>query len=467
MSNDKSIQKSRSNIHYELSPGTKMTATAAKTLYVFTYFIQSMAKKFPSIAAFNADFGTGSTEVTIPKYQLFKYTVGASTDQKTGSRNYKILRDVIDELKELSISWDNKAEEGKENRGFIRVFPSIVELNGDITFTVPSKVRQFFVDDNYVASIDWMKVNESISSRYAIFLNEIIEERMFGLSETAASLNFTDDEIRTALKVTYTVDDSGRKTYINPTLGSLKAKVLTPAITQYNDARLTFEVLNCEYRASEGYWFIDITRRIPQLITRANTLFPDEMIRINTFFSSIRLSTSAKEKYTLTLTNEKEIRYILYLIDIFEENKKRVTTSLAGYFNGCYQSNRDHFELSWEDIQNKQRLEKEKNKQLAKEAIAKQNSQFREDFIKMQHEKFRISVLDDKVQDFSYLDAYKTFLTKSLMIPSFKQELEVLSRNGNVNADSMPFRSFVTEYVKIDESECRLYVSRQTKTLKV
>lgn len=467
MSDSKQISKSRANIHYTLEPGAKQTTTAVKTLYVFTYFIQSLAKDFGSAVAFNRSIGTGLLDVTISKSALFKYTVGASGDEKSGSRNYKILNDVIEELKELSLNFDNFEEEGKEDRGFIRVFPGIREKNGNVIFTVSSAAREFFVSDNSVAFIDWVKVNESFSGRYGIHLNEVIEERMFGSSESSASLAFTDEEIRNALKVQYSLTDDGEKLYSNPTNGSLKAKVLTPAVEQYNRAGLTFEVLGVEFNKSEGFWFIDILRRKSQLITKLSTQFAEEFVRIQTFFSEIKLNKAAREKYENTLTSEMEIAYVLYLIDIVEENQSRITKSLSAFFVHCYHQNRESFDRDYAAIKAKQRQEKELKRQETIRLVNEQNQRFRDEFIKMAHDNFRDAVATGKISSTEYQEAYSTYLSKSLLIPAFKEEYQRLRESGLVFVDSMPFRSFASQHVVIDETECKRYVSNQTKALKV
>lgn len=465
VSEDNRITKSRASIHYELQPGTKLTATAAKTLYVFSYFLQVMSKKFDSAAAFNADFGTGNTEVSIPKSQLFKYTIGGS---KTVCRNYQILTAVIDELKELSICWNNGKDEGQEDRGFIRVFPGIRELNGNVIFTVPARVRQLFVDDKAVAKIDWIKVNDSFSSRYPLHLNEIIEERMFESKELAASLAFTNEEIRNALKLQYTIDSStGQKVYSNPTPASFKGKVLKGAVEQYNAAELNFTISLYEYRKSEKCWFIDIHRTKPKSLSTIGSQFPEEIIRIQTFFINIKLAKHAVDKYISLLVSEKEIRYFLYLIDVMEQSKERISTNAAGYFNGCFQKNREIFEQSWLEIQQKQRAEKDAKKLAAQKDIQEQNNKFRLQYIKLQQDNFIAAVSTGKVAAVQYLDAYLNFLRRSLLIPAFKAEYELLNSKEVVNVDSMPFRSFVTEYVQVDEAECKKYVSNQQKTLKI
>lgn len=468
MSVDKRISKSRANIHYQLAPDTKLTTTAVKALYVFTYFIQNFAKKYDSTAAFNSAYGTGNIEISIPKYMLFKYTVGATAGDKVGSRNYKILTEVFEELKDLSITWDNKEEEGKEHRGFHRLFPGIEEFQGDVIFTVPSRVRQFFVNDSPVAVIDWVRINENISSRYGIFLNEVVEEKMYGSTENSASLNFSDDELRNALKIQYTLDSSTQtKIYSNPTRSSLKAKVLKPAIDQYNKAELNFELSNLEFSKTDNVWYLDVHRRETQVISRIAADYPDEFLRIYDFLTRIKLSKVAKEKLVSRLTVEKEVRYILYLIDIMEENTEQIKKSISGYFMGCYEANRADFEMRWKEIQSKQLRDIEKQKLDAIANIQLQNETFRKQYKENQYKKYIDDVLIGKIKSSEYLEQYKAFLKKSLMISSFKQEFEDLTSNQSINPESMPFRGFVTEQVKIDEKECAKFISNQTKRIKL
>lgn len=450
-----------------LGPGVKLTTTAVKTMNVFMYFIQSLAKNFANADSFNRSIGTGNLEVSISKSLLFNYTVGASTDEKSGSRNYKILRDVFNELKELEISFDNLQDEGREDRGFVRVFPGIRELNGSVIFTVSSTARETFVNDKVVASIDWVRVNEAISGRYGMHLNDIIEERMFASTETFASLAFTDEELRNALHVQYVLNDKGEKVYSNPDNGSLKGKVLKSALQNYNKACLTFEVLNVEFSKEEQVWFVDVQRRKSRQASLISREFPDEIVRIQTFFSKIKLGKAAREKYEETLVSEKEVSYLLYLIDIVEENQNRVTKSMSAYFVGCYQQNREKFESDWGVIKTKQRHEKELKRQETIRIFNEQNQRFRDDYIKMTHDNFREAVATGMINSNEYQDAYSTYLSKSLLIPSFKEEYQRLHESGLVFVDSMPFRSFVSQHVQIDENECRKYISNQTKTLKV
>lgn len=450
-----------------LGPGVKLTTTAVKTMNVFMYFIQSLAKNFPNADAFNRSIGTGNLEVSISKSLLFNYTVGASSDEKSGSRNYKILRDVFNELKELEINFDNHQEEGNEDRGFMRVFPGIRELNGSVIFTVSSAARETFVNDKIVASIDWVRVNEAFSARYGMHLNDIIEERMFASTETYASLAFTDEELRNALHVQYSLNDKGEKVYSNPDNGSLKAKVLKSALQHYNDACLTFEVLNVEFNKEEQMWFVDIQRRKSRQVSLISREFPDEIVRIQTFFSKIKLGKTAREKYEESLISEKEVSYMLYLIEIVEENQSRVTKSLSAYFVGCYQQNREKFESDWDAIKTKQRHEKQIKRQETIKSFNEQNQRFREDFIRMTQDNFREAVATGQIRSSEYQEAYSNFLSKSLLIPAFKEEYQRLRDSGLVFVDSMPFRSFASQHVQIDELECRKYISNQTKTLKI
>lgn len=467
MSNSKHISKSKASIHYMLGPGVKLTTTAVKTMNVFMYFIQSLAKNLPTADAFNRSIGTGNLEVSIPKTLLFNYTVGASSDGKSRSRNYKILNDVIAELKQLEINFDNHQEEGREDRGFMRVFPGIREYNGSVIFTVSSAAREVFVNDNTVAKIDFVRVNEEFSARYGMHLNDLIEERMFTSTENYASLAFTDEEIRNGLHVQYSLNDEGEKVYSNKDNGSLKAKVIQPAIEQYNEACLTFECLNVEFNKEEQMWFIDIQRRKSRLFSLISREFPDEIVRIQTFFSTIKLNKAARVKLEESLISEKEVSYMLYIIEIVEENQARVTKSLSAYFVGCYQQNREKFEADWEAIKAKQLLEKQKKRLETIKTLNEQNQRFREDFIKMTQDNFREAVAVGQISSSEYRDAYSSFLSKSLLIPAFKQEHQQLQESGLVCVDSMPFRSFASQHVQIDENECQRYISNQTKTLKV
>jgi len=448
------INKSHPSIHFTLDPKVTMTGAAAKGLNAVIYAMQRQARTLAdSISEYHAQIGKGNSE-TVMALSEFSKLVGFK------GRNYEALRETIMDMGEMKVTWSNGMD-GKDGAyGFHNLFVSAKVEDGKIRFVIPCESRELFINDKNVAVIDFMKVNDCLSSKYSIFLHDLIEEQMTQQIDQSAIalLGFSNEELRNGLKVPYEIVE-GKKQYSYPIPSKFIDKVLKPAIKEYNEADMKYRVV--DFRHERGkIWYLEVSPVSKSFLRALEVQRPDELLDLITALKRFGLNDAKRSEITNEIANEKEFAYLQYCVELTKEKSTAKSGQQGGYFLSVMKNNSDAFDKIWEDKCRIRALESEVRRRAEQDAIEKQKSEYRAQYIKDRIDRYLSSVYQDDDQLDDLIESVLVHLHESAhpLYKRYKLEIEA----GKIpSADDPTVRIVAQQRLDISEKEITAYVNIQ------
>jgi hypothetical protein len=448
------INKSHPSIHFTLDPKVTMTGAAAKGLNAVIYAMQRQARTMAdSIVEYHAKIGRGNSE-TVMAISEFSKLVGFK------GRNYEALRDTIMDMGALKVTWSNGVE-GKDGAyGFHNLFVSAKVEDGKIRFVIPCESRELFINDKNVAVIDFMKVNDCLSSKYSIFLHDLIEEQMTQQVDQSAIaiLGFSNEELRNGLKVPYEMVD-GVKQYSYPIPSKFIDKVLKPAIREYNEADMKYRVV--DYRHEKGrVWYLEISPVSKSYLRALELQRPDEILELITALKGFGLNDAKRSEITNSIANEKEFAYLQYCVDLTREKSTAKSGQQGGFFLSVLKNNTDAFDKIWEEKSRIRTLEAEVRRRTELDAIDRQKSEYRSQYIKNRIDSYLATVFENEDQMDELMEAVLLYLHESghPLYKRYKLNIEGGSLPGQ---DDPMVRIVAQQRLDISEDEISAFVAMQ------
>lgn len=448
------INKSHPSIHFTLDPKVTMTGAAAKGLNAVIYAMQRQARTMAdSIAEYHAKIGKGNSE-TVMAISEFSKLVGFK------GRNYEALRDTIMDMGALKVTWSNGIDGKDSAYGFHNLFVSAKVEDGKIRFVIPCESRELFINDKNVAVIDFMKVNDCLSSKYSIFLHDLIEEQMTQQIDQSAIaiLGFSNEELRNGLKVPYEVVD-GVKQYSYPIPSKFIDKVLKPAIKEYNLADMKYRVV--DYRHEKGkLWYLEVSPVSKSYLRALEIQRPDELLDLITALKRFGLNDAKRSEITNAIANEKEFAYLQYCVELTKEKSNAKSGQQGGFFLSVMKNNTDAFDKIWEEKFRIRTLEAEIRRRTELESIDKQKSDYRSQYIKNRIDTYLASVYENEEQLDDLMEAVLAHLQESghPLLKRYKLDIE-----GGILPDQHDpmVRTVAMKQLDISDEEIAEFVNMQ------
>ena len=333
------ITKSMPAIHLTVDPKTEMTLGAAKALNAVNYLMQMKTHGSRLGAkAYRDLLGAGSVTLTAKTYE-FMALMGSS------SRNVAYLRKLVNEVGSIRYSWDNKLEGNNLDLGFVNMFTSGRVHNGEVVFTIPPETRDLFITDKPVAVIDFLTLHENIGSKYGLTLNDLIQQQMFRSDEKNKTFTLKDSVLRNALNIKFKVED-GEIIYSYAKPADLKRKVIDVAVKDYNEAKLEYKVVECNYNKAMGeyYWTFQIEHHSEFERRAVLSELSGEILKISTALAEFGVSDQKKSELITSANNEYDVHFLLYCI---QQTKNFKPKNKAAYFLSIFSNNKQAFDDVW------------------------------------------------------------------------------------------------------------------------
>lgn len=448
------INKSHPSIHFTLDPKVIMTGAAAKGLNAVIYAMQRQARTLAdSISEYHSKIGKGNTETVMPLSEFSKL-VGFK------GRNYDALRATVMDMGEMKVTWSNGLDGKNGEYGFHNLFVSAKVEAGKIRFVIPCESRELFINDKNVAVIDFMKVNDCLSSKYSIFLHDLIEEQMTQQIDqnAVALLGFTDDELRNCLKVPYEIND-GHKKYSYPHPSRFIDKVLKPAISEYNLADMKYCVINFHHEKGK-IWYLQVSPVSKAYIRALEINRPDELLSLIVSLKAFGLNDAKRTEITNEIQNEKQFAYLQYCVELTKEKSTSKSGQQGGYFLSILKNNSDAFDKIWDENCRIRALEAEVKRRAEHEAIDKQKSLFRSQYIKNRVDNYLSSIYENEESLDDLIESVLLHLQKSIhpLYKRYKHDFEC----GKLPSIEDPMvRIIAQERLNISEHEIEEHVKMQ------
>ncbi|WP_445768462.1 hypothetical protein [Rheinheimera sp.] len=436
------VEKSHSNIHQTINPTVKYTAMQAKVLHAVQFMLQqTMVKENVSPQEFHRNH-KGNLEVTI-KSPDFRRLIDCE------SRNSDYIRKIMNELRNLSATWDTLSTDTKQGKiGFHNLFIAAEYTSSHFKFLLPNHTVKLLVSDEKSAVIDVLTVAQSLDSKYAVFLNDLLEEHSYKTSSDDFMISLTDDELRNLMKIPFKEKDKV-KVYSYPQPAALVRTVLKPATTQINAANLRFEVVDYNYVKKDGvlYWSFSVASKKTKLLHNFAVLHALELDGIRKALKEFGVSASAITKISNSISSEKELDYVQFNIEIVKEKikEKTVKTTPARLFMSCHEKNRDAHDSKWLDHKRQKEIENSIRRAQYDAQIKKEREALTAEFIEQKVENFVKALLDGHedrtavTSDFlEYLSNIPTKTSTSLQ--------QAISKKGMT--DDIIKDAFFTKYLK-------------------
>lgn len=344
-SSDIKIEKSSSNIHQTVDPTKKITATQAKALNAVQYKLQVLAKEYGLSASQFHQNHPGNLIVTMAS-QEFRRLINCE------SRNTAYLRKIMDEIKNLSATEDTLDGTGKGRIAFRNLFIAAEYTDSTFKFEVPEETTKLLVTDVPAAIIDVLTVANSLSSKYAVFMNDLLEEWSYKEGTDDFKIVVDDARLRNLMKIPFKMN--GRtKVYSYPQPAILKRKAIDPAVSEINEANLRFEISNYTHMKKDGklYWYFDVISKKTMLVHQFSVKNAFEIADTKQKLRDLRVSEEAIRTIISSMTSDYDLAYVQYNIDIVEQQAKRGRAANAGgLFISCMERNKEQFEPIWQDM---------------------------------------------------------------------------------------------------------------------
>lgn len=448
------INKSHPSIHFTLDPKVSMTGAAAKGLNTLIFAMQRQARQLSdSVSDYHSKLGKGNTFIHMQMSEFSKL-IGVS------SRNYDALKRAILEMGGLKVTWSNNGIGENANYGFHNLFVRAEVKDSTIEFVIPPESRELFINDKNVAVIDFIKVAENLSSKYSIFLHDIIEENMSKIADHAVTnvLKFTNDELRNALKVPYDLID-GTKKYSYPTPSKFIDKVLKPAISEYNAAEMKYRILSFDHEKGKN-WSLEIIPVSKSYIRQVEMERPDDLHGLIVSLKQFGLNEINRNEFINAVETEKDFEYLLYCRDITLKNSRMKNGSAGGFFRTVYKNNKETFDTIWQTAIKEREIANAAKRKKEQELIELQRQEHRATYIKN-----RVDVLIEKIyKSEELLDEFLESIVRYVLeikhplARRYKSEIE----SGVVPGKDDPMvRHLAHKKLEISEEEIAEYVSNQ------
>lgn len=459
-SNSSMISKSYPSIHFTIDPKVSMSGSAAKGLNALIYAMQRQARALSEdVNLYHDIMGNGNTVIKMPVTNFSKL-IGVN------SRNYLSLKKTIFEMGDMKVTWSDGATSSLGNFGFHNLFVRAEVRDTEIEFVIPPESRELFINDKSVAVIDFVKVAESLSSKYSIFLHDVIEEFMFGRSvETSITkLSFQNEFLRNALKVPYELKN-GEKQYSYYHPSKFIIKVLNPAIREYNSASMKYRIDNFSHESGR-VWHFEIA---PVKLNHLRSLEmerPDDLHSLIMALKSFGLNELNRDEFLMSIQTQKDFEYLLYLVTLTEKSSRKAGGNKAGFFRTVFKNNRELFSKIWEVACREREIEQAAKRSREEANILEQKERFKNDYIKTRVDSFlrlgfkneeRREVLMEKL--ITYLQATKH---------PFARKYKTLIESGEFPESTDPMlRAMALNELVITKEEIEEYVRNQPLTINV
>lgn len=365
------LKKSSMSLHRTLAPGITLSAVQRKSLNAIHYALQAYVKRnFESPEIFHSKHGERIVDFKMKRTQ-FESLIAYM------SRNRVYLRDVLQQLTKIQVDWSNNLKGKKEEYRFTNIFMEAGLKDGYVHIKIPATTREALINPSVEATIDIIKLSQSLERKYAISMYEFV--RSYFEKETSDNFTFEveDEALRNSLGVPFKWTKSGQKKYSYPALGKLNERVIKPSIEELNGADFEFKVACSHNRLSCGsvYWAFEVTR----------TNVVQHRLIANEFASEIADIMQALRRYKVNkpldllakITSEKDILYFQYCIEMVDKSVQSRSannkiSNMGGYFVRSLEKNKEAFENYYAEIQKKHDLEVSKKRKKELQAIDEQ-----------------------------------------------------------------------------------------------
>lgn len=454
------IHKSHRSIHFTLSPELSMTAQAAKGLNAVMFGLQKSSRMLsPTISEYHAQMGSGNAILSM-RLAEFAKLIGAKS-----MRNYGAIKKTIKEMADIKVSGSNNRTGKDAYYGFYNLFVSAEVIGTTIRFVIPPSSRHMFVNEHSVAVIDFVQVKDSLSSKYSIFLHDMLVENLtqFGEFSGTKTLEFTDEELRNTLKVPFKLIDGIKQfTYAKPSM--FISRVLQNAVDEYNSAGLKYIVKGFRHVSGQT-WIFDVVLTSRTFYRSLEETRPDELYLVITSLKAFQLSESSRANILDGIKSEKDFEYLKYCVDVTEKRNKRVSADKpidhkAAYFTTVFKSNREAFEKIWGQLIVEQKLALETERKKAQAELERQKEEHRSIYIKNMADTF----LQETYKDEGRLSDFMKAVIEHLI--SIKHPLSARYRD-QINKGDFPdkndpmVRTLALKVMNITEKDIENYVNNQ------
>ena len=385
------VEKSHSNIHRTINPTSNFTAMQAKVLHAVQFMLQQqMHNERASPQEFHRSH-RGPMTVTI-KSSDFRRLIDCD------SRNSKYIRNIMNEIKNLSVAQDTLSDDGQQGKiSFYNCFIAAEYTSTHFKFQLPNQTVKMLVSEDKAAIIDVLTVAQSLDSKYAVFLNDLLEEHSYMTSSDDFLITLTDDQLRNLMKIPFKLKDKV-KVYSYPQPAALVRTVLKPATTQINAANLRFEVVDYSYVKKDGvlYWSFSVASKKTKLLHNFAVLHALELDGIRKSLKEFGVSASAITKISNSISSEKELDYVQFNIQIVKEKikEKTVKTTPARLFMSCHEKNREAHDSKWVEHKRQKEIENSIRRAQYEAQIKKEREALTAEYVDHKVEKFVKALLD-------------------------------------------------------------------------
>jgi hypothetical protein len=234
-------------------------------------------------------------------------------------------------------------------------------------------------------------VAKSLDSKYAVFLNDLIEEHSYAAKSDDFQITITDDDLRNLMKIPFQVKD-GVKRYSYPQPAALNRRAIKPAVDQIKNADLRFEIIDHSYKKEGGviYWYFSLVSKKTMLLHNFSVKHAFELDEIRRALKSFGVTPSTITSMVNKISTEKELDYINWNIDIVKSKiqTKTIKKTPASAFIMFFKQNREAHDSKWlehkkqKDIEDAIRksqnmaLLKERRDALAAEVVKERSESF-------------------------------------------------------------------------------------------
>lgn len=380
------IEKSSSNIHQTLDPKKKISASQAKALNAVQYKLQQLTKELQVTPDQFHKNHPGNITVTMPSSEFRRLICCPSS-------NTAHMRKIMSELKDLSVSEDTlDSHTGKGRLAFRNLFIAAEYTDAVFRFEIPSATTRLLVTETPSAIIDLLTVANKLSSKYAVFLNDLLEEYSYKESSDDFTIIIEDSKLRNLLKIPFT--EHGReRIYSYPQPAMLQRKAVQPAVEGINEANFRFRISEYDYKrnkATDGaiYWRFSVVSQKSLALhqfTEKNRL---EIELAGKELTEIAVSAEAAQQALNSLSSDYDLAYLRYNIKIVKDQmKKGKAANPGGLFVSCMARNKEAFDPVWKHIQ------------LDKETKLAHKRRLYEESLKQEREAHTEELIDIKVEN--------------------------------------------------------------------
>lgn len=463
---DVRIEKSTANIHQTLDPTKKITATQAKALNAVQYKLQQLTKDLGlSVSQFHKNH-QGNLVVSMPSHE-FRRLINCE------SRNTQYLRNIMLEIKNLSAAEDTlDPEKGKGRLYFRNLFISAEYTEANFTFEIPEETTRLLVTDTPSAVIDVLTVAQKLSSKYSVFLNDLLEEWSYSEQSDDFKVIIEDERFRNLMKIPFKMNGRVKEySYKQPSI--LIRKAIDPAVTEINDANLRFEIQEYSHVKKEGkiYWVFKVSSKKTMLIHQFTAKNAVELADTRKQLKDIKVSDEAIRTLLATVSSDYELAYIKYNIDIVKAQAKRGKAgNPGGLFMSCMERNRESFEPIWTQMRLEREVELSIKKKEYEERLRKEREMHINELIENLASLKLEKLGEDPAAVSHWRDAFKEHL-ENVPLPAAKKISTALTKNPeslDFVVEPM-FLAFMKAHVKkgLTEEQIENFIRSKGSTLQV